>query len=793
MYNKGHKISLQLLSVVFGIMMPFFVFAAPTSATSDECAFNSSFSRRVRNSCDYMEQWPIQNIAKNQIQIIAEFSTNVYNKKNGIAKNILNTSKKDEKYIELVKEQISTGWTQGATFTRNYFVISLFSKQRDKNYLAILDRSDFSLIKLLKEPSKGAWGHIHSIWNNATVDDRIRVDANHSLGSGSDRVDMCYDIETLVKKSDKIIINSAGENISCSNDLIPAFRSNSTNIKDGLVYQGDVIYKGGSKEYNYTLLWDAGEPSWLIESEYKKGLKTRCASEDGVGCFYQHESEGMHRKRHHKAIAIKDASDGKIIKYLFIHKNVLDGEPESISFDRNGDLYLTVIKKNNQGLPIIKIAKILKEVHNPSYISEELGKWFSVNIETMTNTQIKIADEILTGEGVNEVLSCDTNRLTENEHLSCVKNIYEEVKKAIQKGDPSIIPSIRTNTTRKIFNEAVAKFKKSKYIKAILVNIKSTKIAAQTIESFKEETIFKVFKEMLADPNDAISIRRVVKYFNKVSPDFAKKMAASLKKDGVFDIVKNHPWADKDRLELVGVNYTNTVILATNFNTPTIVLAKSSKNTAKEEEKNETDAEDVDDSSVTDDDIDTNVSITTDDDAEANFIDKTSWQDAASDVNDGDEDFDMPADIDLDEDGEGDANSDDDDDETDVPDTPCNPDIEGDCEVYNGGLSQNNSASSSQDICGKADVPDVVKSAAGCSDLGESNLENSFAGIINAIMGILGIIAVGGMVFGGVQYMTANGDSAKIKSAKTAIIYCAVGLGIVILSAAIVNWIIGIV
>ena len=40
--------------------------------------------------------------------------------------------------------------------------------------------------------------------------------------------------------------------------------------------------------------------------------------------------------------------------------------------------------------------------------------------------------------------------------------------------------------------------------------------------------------------------------------------------------------------------------------------------------------------------------------------------------------------------------------------------------------------------------------------------------------------------------MTAQGDPGKIKTAKNTIIYCAVGLGIVALSAAIVNWVISI-
>lgn len=63
-------------------------------------------------------------------------------------------------------------------------------------------------------------------------------------------------------------------------------------------------------------------------------------------------------------------------------------------------------------------------------------------------------------------------------------------------------------------------------------------------------------------------------------------------------------------------------------------------------------------------------------------------------------------------------------------------------------------------------------------------------GIINAVIGVLGLIAVVIIIIGGVSYMTSSGDSAKVKKAKDTILYGVIGLIICVLAFAIVNFVI---
>ena len=76
---------------------------------------------------------------------------------------------------------------------------------------------------------------------------------------------------------------------------------------------------------------------------------------------------------------------------------------------------------------------------------------------------------------------------------------------------------------------------------------------------------------------------------------------------------------------------------------------------------------------------------------------------------------------------------------------------------------------------------------------GNSDLKGNIQTIINAIIGILGIVAVIVIILGGVQYMTSTGDAGKVKKAKDTILYGVIGLIICALAAAIVNFVIGVV
>ncbi len=63
--------------------------------------------------------------------------------------------------------------------------------------------------------------------------------------------------------------------------------------------------------------------------------------------------------------------------------------------------------------------------------------------------------------------------------------------------------------------------------------------------------------------------------------------------------------------------------------------------------------------------------------------------------------------------------------------------------------------------------------------------------VINILSVIAGIAAVIMIVVGGLRYITSGGDSSKVASAKTSIIYSIVGLVIVALAQVIVRYVLG--
>ena len=74
---------------------------------------------------------------------------------------------------------------------------------------------------------------------------------------------------------------------------------------------------------------------------------------------------------------------------------------------------------------------------------------------------------------------------------------------------------------------------------------------------------------------------------------------------------------------------------------------------------------------------------------------------------------------------------------------------------------------------------------------GSNTLTTDITGIINAVIGALGILCVVVIIIGGVSYMTSSGDAGKVKKAKDTILYGVIGLVICALAFAIVNWVIG--
>ncbi|PWB38713.1 MAG: hypothetical protein C3F02_02270 [Parcubacteria group bacterium] len=75
--------------------------------------------------------------------------------------------------------------------------------------------------------------------------------------------------------------------------------------------------------------------------------------------------------------------------------------------------------------------------------------------------------------------------------------------------------------------------------------------------------------------------------------------------------------------------------------------------------------------------------------------------------------------------------------------------------------------------------------------LGSKDLRTTIAGIINVILGFLGVIAVVAVIYGGFQIMTSQGQADKNSSGRAAIIAGVIGLAIVLSAYAISSFVLG--
>ena len=95
------------------------------------------------------------------------------------------------------------------------------------------------------------------------------------------------------------------------------------------------------------------------------------------------------------------------------------------------------------------------------------------------------------------------------------------------------------------------------------------------------------------------------------------------------------------------------------------------------------------------------------------------------------------------------------------------------------GEEESNPISEGADLAHGSGMPSQLTSADG-----------ALTNITNTILRAIGLIAVIMLVFGGFKYIISGGDSAKVASAKNTIIYAIIGLIIVILAYAIVNFVV---
>lgn len=75
--------------------------------------------------------------------------------------------------------------------------------------------------------------------------------------------------------------------------------------------------------------------------------------------------------------------------------------------------------------------------------------------------------------------------------------------------------------------------------------------------------------------------------------------------------------------------------------------------------------------------------------------------------------------------------------------------------------------------------------------LGTADLKTTVVNIINWVLGLLGIIAVVMILYGGFVWLTASGNEENVTKAKNVLSAAIIGLVIILLAWAIVNYVLG--
>ena len=81
--------------------------------------------------------------------------------------------------------------------------------------------------------------------------------------------------------------------------------------------------------------------------------------------------------------------------------------------------------------------------------------------------------------------------------------------------------------------------------------------------------------------------------------------------------------------------------------------------------------------------------------------------------------------------------------------------------------------------------------AARTPEMSTKSIGTTIGDVVNILLYFVGAIAVIIMIWGGFQYITSSGDSQKATTAKNTIMYAVIGIIVVVLSYAIVNWVFG--
>lgn len=92
-----------------------------------------------------------------------------------------------------------------------------------------------------------------------------------------------------------------------------------------------------------------------------------------------------------------------------------------------------------------------------------------------------------------------------------------------------------------------------------------------------------------------------------------------------------------------------------------------------------------------------------------------------------------------------------------------------------------------KDSCSGSNSSDAVCTEAGKGSKGASDLIQR---LITTLLYIIGVISIIVIIIGGIKYVTSDGDSSKVSSAKNTILYAVIGLVVAMLAFAIVNFVV---
>lgn len=96
------------------------------------------------------------------------------------------------------------------------------------------------------------------------------------------------------------------------------------------------------------------------------------------------------------------------------------------------------------------------------------------------------------------------------------------------------------------------------------------------------------------------------------------------------------------------------------------------------------------------------------------------------------------------------------------------------------------------DLCNDPNIASDLKEAAGCRDSAEEKEQTIMPvviGMIQVVLGLVGLIGVGVVIYGGITYTISTGDAVKVNKAKNIILYGVVGLVVAMLAYAIVTFV----